>query len=282
MDTFSLRNSPNSDALLVGRGQPLLLLAGPCVLENEETAWQIAKKMKRICRSLGITYVFKASFDKANRTSLNSYRGPGLEKGLRLLGRIREEIGVPVISDVHDVAQAAAAADVLDIIQIPAFLCRQTDLLVAAAKTGRVVNIKKGQFVSPWDMEFAVRKVRESGNSRVLLTERGSCFGYNNLVVDMRSLPVMRSLGCPVVYDATHSVQLPGGAGGSSGGQREFIPALTRAAVAAGIDGLFMEVHPDPEAARCDGPNSWPLNRTESLLRHLLAIRQAAAEVYDE
>lgn len=278
MRVFSLGDTSSSDHFLVGEGQPLLLLAGPCVLESEEIAWQVAGEMQRICRNLGITYVFKASFDKANRTSLSSFRGPGMEKGLRLLGRIRKEFGVPVVSDVHDVTQVDAAAEVLDIIQIPAFLCRQTDLLVAAAHSGKVVNVKKGQFVSPWDMKYAVDKVKESGNNRLMLTERGSVFGYNNLVVDMRSFPVMKSLGCPVIYDATHSVQLPGGAGGSSGGQREFIPPLTRAAVAAGIDGLFMEVHPDPDTAKCDGPNSWPLDQTEGLLKQLLAIRKAVPE----
>jgi len=268
--------------IVVGPGQPLLLLAGPCVLESEEMAWHVAGEMKRICGALGINYVFKASFDKANRTSLDSFRGPGMEKGLRVLARIREEIDVAVISDVHDVAQVDRAAEVLDILQIPAFLCRQTDLLVAAAQSGKTVNIKKGQFVSPWDMQYAVNKVRSAGGQRILLTERGSSFGYNNLVVDMRSLPVMRSLGWPVVYDATHSVQLPGGAGGSSGGQREFIPPLARAAMAAGIDGLFMEVHPEPDQALCDGPNSWPLSEVDTLLRQLLAVRQAVEEAGDE
>lgn len=281
MNIFTLGENTNSVQFQVGEGQPLLLLAGPCVLESEEIAWKIAGEMQRICRDLGISYVFKASFDKANRTSLDSFRGPGIEKGLRLLGRIRREIGVPVVSDVHDVSQVEMAAEVLDILQIPAFLCRQTDLLVAAAHTGRVVNIKKGQFVSPWDMKYAVEKVKGAGNNRVLLTERGASFGYNNLVVDMRSFQAMRSLGCPVVFDATHSVQLPGGAGGSSGGQREYIPTLARAAMAAGIDGLFMEVHPDPDTARCDGPNSWPLDRTERLLERLLTIRRAAQEEND-
>ena len=281
MKIFSIGEKSNSDQFLIGEGQPLLLMAGPCVLESEEIAWQVAGEMQRICRDLGITYVFKASFDKANRTSLDSFRGPGIEKGLRLLGRIRKEIGVPVVSDVHDITQIEAAAEVLDIIQIPAFLCRQTDLLVAAAHTGKVVNVKKGQFVSPWDMKYAVEKVKGAGNNRILLTERGASFGYNNLVVDMRSFPVMRSLDCPVVFDATHSVQLPGGAGGSSGGQREFIPPLARAAVATGIDGLFMEVHPDPDSAKCDGPNSWPLDRAEWLLKQLLAVRNAVVEGYD-
>jgi len=279
MTTVSISDNSSERRIMVGPSQPLLLLAGPCVLESEEIAWEIAWEMKAICERLDISYVFKASFDKANRTSLDSFRGPGLDKGLSVLARIRDEIGVPVISDVHEVSQVEHVAKVLDIIQIPAFLCRQTDLLVAAARSGRTVNIKKGQFVSPWDMKYAVDKVRSAGGKKVLLTERGASFGYNNLVVDMRSLPVMRSFGCPVVYDATHSVQLPGGAGGSSGGQREYIPVLARAAMAAGIDGLFMEVHPDPDNALCDGPNSWPLDQTEKLLRQLLAVREAVTEV---
>jgi 2-dehydro-3-deoxyphosphooctonate aldolase (KDO 8-P synthase) len=265
----------------VGPGQPLLLLAGPCVLESGELAWDIAREMKAICARLGISYVFKASFDKANRTSLDSFRGPGLENGLRQLGRIRAEVGVPVVSDVHESGQVEMAADLLDIIQIPAFLCRQTDLLVAAARSGATVNLKKGQFVAPWDMQHAVGKIRAAGCERLLLTERGVSFGYNNLVVDIRSLPILRGFGCPVIFDATHSVQLPGGAGASSGGQREFVPVLARAAMAAGIDGLFMEVHPDPDKALCDGPNSWPLDQVEPLLRRLLAIRTAAGEGSD-
>ena len=259
---------------LVGPGQPLLLIAGPCVLESEDVVRKTVQGLKEITSRLDMPFVFKASFDKANRTSLASFRGPGIKEGLEILGRIRQEFQVPVISDIHEPGQAAQAAEVLDIIQIPAFLCRQTDLLTAAAATGKPLSIKKGQFLSPWDMEHAVMKVRESGNSKILLTERGAMFGYNNLVVDMRSLPVMRSLGCPVIYDATHSVQLPGGAGGSSSGQREFIPPLTRAAVAAGIDGLFMEVHPDPDKALCDGPNSMPLDQVESLLLMLQKIHQ--------
>lgn len=259
----------------IGPGQPLLLMAGPCVLESPELALEIAQEMKAITTRLGIPYVFKASFDKANRTSLDAFRGPGPEKGLRQLGRLREEMGIPVVSDIHEPAHAELAADCLDILQIPAFLCRQTDLLAAAAKTGKVVNVKKGQFVSPWDMEHVVNKLRGSGCDKILLTERGASFGYNNLVVDMRSLPVMRSLGSPVVFDATHSVQLPGGAGKSSGGQRNFIAPLTRAAMAAGIDGLFMEVHPDPDKALCDGPNSLPLDQVEPLLIELLKIREA-------
>ncbi len=275
MKTVELNSLPGDEIIRIGPDQPLVLLAGPCVLESGEMAWEIAQKMKAICRRLRISYVFKASFDKANRTSLDSFRGPGLEKGLRQLGRIREEVGVAVVSDIHEPGHVEMAADHLDIVQIPAFLCRQTDLLVAAAKSGKIVNLKKGQFVSPWDMEHAVNKLRAAGCERILLTERGASFGYNNLVVDMRSLPVMRSLGCPVVYDATHSVQLPGGMGGSSGGQREFIPPLTRAAIAAGIDGLFMEVHPDPDKALCDGPNSWPLDQVETLLKQLLKVRAA-------
>jgi 2-dehydro-3-deoxyphosphooctonate aldolase (KDO 8-P synthase) len=279
MKIVELNTLPGGEIIRIGPDQPLLLLAGPCVLESGEMAWEIAQEMKAICRRLGISYVFKASFDKANRTSLDSFRGPGLEEGLRQLGRIREEVGVAVVSDIHEPGHVDMAADHLDIVQIPAFLCRQTDLLVAAAKSGKTVNLKKGQFISPWDMEHAVNKLRAAGCERILLTERGASFGYNNLVVDMRSLPVMRSLGCPVVYDATHSVQLPGGMGGSSGGQREFIPPLTRAAMAAGIDGLFMEVHPDPDKALCDGPNSWPLDQVEKLLTQLLAVRAAVSGV---
>lgn len=278
MQTVELKTS-RSGAITIGPGAPLFLMAGPCVLESGDLAWEIAREMKAITARLGISYVFKSSFDKANRTSLNSFRGPGAEKGLRLLSRLREEVGVPVVSDIHEPAQAELAADYLDILQIPAFLCRQTDLLVAAAKTGKVVNVKKGQFVSPWDMAHAVNKVRSAGGERILLTERGACFGYNNLVVDMRSLQVLRSFGCPVIFDATHSVQLPGGAGSSSSGQREFIPALARAAMAVGIDGLFMEVHPDPDKALCDGPNSLPLAEVEPFLRQLLAVRQAVAGV---
>lgn len=268
---------PGGDPYAVGTGQPLLLLGGPCALESEELARVVAEKMMEICSRLGINYVFKASFDKANRTSLSSYRGPGLSDGLSTLARIRQDLGVPVVSDIHEPGQAREAGEVLDIIQIPAFLCRQTDLLAAAAATGKPVNVKKGQFVSPWDMENVVNKLRGSGSKGVMLVERGASFGYNNLVVDMRSLPVMRSLGCPVVFDATHSVQLPGGAGGTSGGQREFIAPLTRAAVAAGIDGLFMEVHPDPDKALCDGPNSIPLDEVETLLTNLLRVREAVA-----
>jgi len=261
-----------ADSFQVGPGSPLMLIAGPCALESEELARETVGFMKEVADRLAISFVFKASFDKANRTSLGSFRGPGIKEGLAALARIKEDFGVPVVSDIHDVSQVAAAAEVLDIIQIPAFLCRQTDLLVAAAASGRPVNVKKGQFVSPWDMKNVVAKLKAGGNKQVMLTERGASFGYNNLVVDMRSLPVMRSLGCPVIFDATHSVQLPGGAGGSSGGQREFILPLSRAAVAAGVDGVFMEVHPDPDRALCDGPNSLPLTEVESHLQSLVAI----------
>ncbi len=278
-----MMNPVNLDGFFsVGPGNPFLLMAGPCVLESEEIALQTASFVKEVTSRLGISYVFKASFDKANRTSLSSFRGPGLDEGLGILSRIRRKLNVPVISDIHDVSQVAAAAEVLDIIQIPAFLCRQTDLLVAAAETGKVISVKKGQFLAPWDMEHAVAKIRQSGNDKLLLTERGATFGYNNLVVDMRSIPVMRGMGCPVIFDATHSVQLPGGAGGSSGGQRQFIAPLTRAAVAAGIDGLFMEVHPDPDKALCDGPNSLPLDKLESLLRQILAIHDCVKSFDDE
>ncbi len=267
--------NPGPTPIRVGSNQPLLLLAGPCALESEGLAREIATTMAEICGRLGIAYVFKASFDKANRTSLDSYRGPGLHAGLEILGRIRDEFKVPVVSDIHEPSQVAQAAEVLDIIQIPAFLCRQTDLLVAAAQSGKTVNIKKGQFVSPWDMKNAVSKLRQAGSKNILLTERGASFGYNNLVVDMRGLVIMRSFDCPVIFDATHSVQLPGGSGGSSGGQREFVAPLSRAAMAVGIDGLFLEVHPDPDKALCDGPNSLPLDQVETLLKQLLIIRQA-------
>lgn len=269
--------TPSGTPIVVGSNQPLLLIGGPCALESEELARTVAGTMQEICDRLGISYVFKASFDKANRTSLESYRGPGLKEGLATLAAIREELQVPVISDVHDITQVDAAAEVLDILQIPAFLCRQTDLLTAAAKTGKVVNVKKGQFVSPGDMQNAVNKIRGIGGSKIMLVERGASFGYNNLVVDMRAFPIMRSFGCPVIFDATHSVQLPGGAGGSSAGQREFIGPLARGAVAAGIDGLFMEIHPNPDQALCDGPNSIPLDKVEELLIQLVRVRNAVS-----
>ena len=230
----------------VGGRFPHVLIAGPCVIENEKITLDTATSIAKIASGLNMPFIFKCSFDKANRSSIHSYRGPGLEKGLTILKKVREQVGVPVLTDIHQVEEAQAAADAVDVLQIPAFLCRQTDLLVAAAKTGRVVNVKKGQFLSPWDMKQVVCKLEESGTTKIVLTERGSSFGFNNLVVDMRSLPVMKQLGFPVIFDATHSVQLPGGAGTTSGGQREFIPSLASAAAAAGCDGFFMEVHPDP------------------------------------
>jgi len=270
-------DSPSGRPVVVGSGQPLLLIGGPCALESEDLAREVAETMMEICGRLGISYVFKASFDKANRTSLSSYRGPGLEKGLSSLAKLRRELQLPVTSDIHDTSQVEAAAEVLDLIQIPAFLCRQTDLLTAAATTGKTINVKKGQFASPWDMKNVVDKIRGVGGEKIMLIERGASFGYNNLVVDIRSLPIMRSLGCPVIFDGTHSVQLPGGSGGVSGGQREFIEPLTRAAAAAGIDGLFMEIHPDPDKALCDGPNSIPLDDVERLLTKIVRIREVVA-----
>jgi 2-dehydro-3-deoxyphosphooctonate aldolase (KDO 8-P synthase) len=255
----------------------LFLIAGPCVIESEAHALKMAQAISAVARKLEVPYIFKASYDKANRTSLQSFRGPGLEEGLRILKKVRQETGVPVLTDVHEAVDMPAVADAVDVVQIPAFLCRQTDLLVAAAKHARAINIKKGQFVSPWDMRHAVEKVRESGNNNIFLTERGSSFGYNNLVVDMRSLAIMRGFA-PVVFDATHSVQLPSaGTGGEavSGGQPEFIPLLSRAAVAAGVDGVFMEVHDNPAQAKSDGANALDLKNLEPVLGELLAIRKA-------
>jgi len=260
--------------LRIGHGLPLAIIAGPCVIETPETTFAIAATLKRLTDALGLPLIFKASFDKANRTSIDSYRGPGLEDGLRILAQIKAELGVKLISDIHDVRQVEAAAQVLDVLQIPAFLCRQTDFILEAARTGKTINIKKGQFLAPGDMANIVDKIASTGNRRILLTERGATFGYNNLVVDMRSIPIMGATGYPVVFDATHSVQLPGGAGKSSGGQREYAPVLARAAVAAGADAVFMEVHPDPDRALCDGPNTLPTNSLEPLLKQLKAIRQ--------
>jgi 2-dehydro-3-deoxyphosphooctonate aldolase (KDO 8-P synthase) len=261
----------------IGSGSGLFLIAGPCVIESEAHALMMAAAIKTIAGKLQIPYIFKASYDKANRTSLKSFRGPGITEGLRILQKVKKEIGVPVLTDVHQATDVPAVAAAVDVVQIPAFLCRQTDLLVAAARHARAINIKKGQFVSPWDMRHAVDKVRESGNNNIFLTERGSTFGYNNLVVDMRSLAIMRQFA-PVVFDATHSVQLPSsGAGGEavSGGQPEFIPLLSRAAVAAGVDGVFMEVHDNPAQAKSDGANALDLKNLESVLIELLAIRNA-------
>jgi 2-dehydro-3-deoxyphosphooctonate aldolase (KDO 8-P synthase) len=256
----------------------LVMIAGPCVIESEAATLEVARALRDCAAALSLPLIFKASFDKANRTSVTSYRGPGLEPGLKILAKVKAETGLPVLSDVHQVSQVAPAAAVLDVLQIPAFLCRQTDLLVAAAATGKAVNIKKGQFLAPWDMAPAVAKARSTGNARILLTERGAMFGYNNLVVDFRSLPQLRELGCPVVLDVTHSVQLPGGQGSCSGGERRFIPALARAGVAVGVDALFMEVHPEPDKALCDGPNSLPLAAVPALWRELKALHDFCRE----
>ena len=252
------------------------VLAGPCVIETPDIALRTAETLGEIASRLGMSLIFKSSFDKANRTSVNSYRGPGLDEGLRILDDIKKRTNLPIVTDIHHPEQASVVAEVADVLQIPAFLCRQTDLLVAAAETGKVVNIKKGQFLAPWDMKNAVDKARFKGNDKVWLTERGSTYGYNNLVVDMRSIAEMKRFDVPVVFDATHSVQLPGGLGGSSGGQREHVPTLAAAAVAAGADGLFVECHPDPDTAMCDGPNSLPLADVEKLLLHLKAIWEIA------
>jgi 2-dehydro-3-deoxyphosphooctonate aldolase (KDO 8-P synthase) len=257
---------------IFGGGRPLVLIAGPCVIESLEHTLRTAEALRGIAARLGIGLVFKASYDKANRTSVTAFRGPGLDAGLQILARVKSEVGLPVLSDVHDITQVAPAAEVLDVLQIPAFLCRQTDLLAAAGATGKVINVKKGQFLAPWDMQNAVGKLEAVGNRNILLTERGASFGYNNLVVDMRALPIMRETGCPVIFDATHAVQLPGGAGTASAGQRQFVGTLSRAAAGAGIDGLFWEVHEDPDRALCDGPNSLPLAQVEMQLRQILAL----------
>ena len=259
-------------SFLGGGGEKLFFCAGPCVIEDFETVLYEAREMKKIAEKLDINLVYKASFDKANRTSVNNFRGPGLEKGLEILKAVKEDTGLPIVTDVHESWQVEKVAAVADVLQIPAFLCRQTDLLVEAGRSGRVVNIKKGQFVAPQTMAQAVAKVATTGNEKIMLTERGAAFGYGNLVVDMRGLAVMRQMGVPVIVDATHSVQLPSGQGTCSGGDRTFVPLLARAAVAAGVDGVFMEVHPDPDKALCDGPNSWPLSDFERLVRMLLKI----------
>jgi len=256
----------------IGQGQPLALLAGPCVLEGFERSLMIGREVKKICQELGIPYIFKASFDKANRSSYNSFRGPGIEEGLKLLAAIKKELQVPVVTDVHEPWQCEKADEVVDILQIPAFLCRQTDLVWAAAKTGKCVNVKKGQFLAPWDMKNVIGKVEEAGNKNLLLTERGSSFGYNTLVTDMRGLAIMRELGYPVVMDATHSVQIPGGKGTSSGGQSQYVPHMARAAAAVGVDALFLEVHDNPAEALSDGPNMVALKDLKALLQDVIAI----------
>jgi len=267
----------------VGPDRPFFLIAGPCVIESEALVMEVAGRMRELARELGIPYVFKASYDKANRSSKGSFRGPGLDEGLRILAEVRRQLGVPVLTDVHEDTPLAEVASVVDVLQTPAFLCRQTNFIVNAASQGKPVNIKKGQFLSPWEMRNVVDKARSTGNEQVMVCERGFTFGYNNLVADMRSLAVMRDTGCPVVFDATHSVQLPGGQGSASGGQREFVPVLARAAVAAGVAGVFMETHPDPSQALSDGPNAWPLDRMRSLLTVLKEIDAAVkSRPYEE
>ncbi len=263
----------------VGAGQPLFLIAGQCVIEGAALTQEIAGRLKEITTRLGIPFIFKASYDKANRSSSASFRGPGLEAGLKVLDDVRRVIGVPVLTDVHEDTPLAEVAAVVDVLQTPAFLCRQTNFIINAASQGKPVNIKKGQFLSPWEMQNVVDKARSTGNEAILVCERGFSFGYNNLVSDMRSLSILRATGCPVVFDATHSVQLPGGQGSASGGQREFIPVLARAAVAAGVAGLFMETHPNPEKALSDGPNAWPLQRMEPLLGTLCELDRAVKKV---
>ncbi len=256
----------------VGHGKKLFLIAGPCVIESEKHARSMAEAIGEICTKQGVPFIFKASYDKANRTSVRSFRGPGLKKGLAILKRIRRSYGFPILTDVHDVSHVGPAAEVCDVLQVPAFLCRQTDLLLAVGRSGRVANIKKGQFVAPWEIRNAVEKVASTGNHKIIITERGAMFGYNNLVVDMRSFPIMREMGYPVVFDVTHSVQIPGGAGNKSGGQAQFIPPLARAGVAAGVEGVFMEVHDHPEQALSDGPNALHLKLLPDLLAKLVEI----------
>jgi 2-dehydro-3-deoxyphosphooctonate aldolase (KDO 8-P synthase) len=256
----------------VGGKQPLFLIAGTCVIESEQMTMDVAGRLKEMTDRLGIHFVYKSSFDKANRTSVNSYRGPGIDKGLAILEKVKKEYGVPVLTDVHEYSPLAEVASVVDILQTPAFLCRQTTFILDVCSQGLPVNIKKGQFLAPWDMKHVAEKAKSTGNNQIMLCDRGTSFGYNTLISDMRGLPLMRAMDCPVVFDATHSVQQPGGMGGSSGGQREFVPVLARAAVAVGVAGVFMETHPEPEKALSDGANSWPLDKMEALLETLLAI----------
>ncbi|MFA7496869.1 MAG: 3-deoxy-8-phosphooctulonate synthase [Acidithiobacillus sp.] len=258
----------------VGLNHPFFLIAGPCAIENESLALTTAETLRDLCARLGIPFIYKSSYDKANRSSGKSFRGPGMDEGLRILEKVRREIGVPVLTDVHEKEDVAVVAEIVDVLQTPAFLCRQTDFIEAVAAAGKPVNIKKGQFLAPWDMLHVAAKAKATGNDQIMVCERGASFGYNNLVSDMRSLAVMRQTDCPVIFDATHSVQLPGGQGDHSGGQREFVPVLARAAVAAGVSGVFMETHPQPAEALSDGPNAWPLDRMESLLRTLQHIDQ--------
>jgi len=267
------------DTIAIGPGQPLALIAGPCVLESRDLVFTIAESVCRLTAELGIPYIFKGSFDKANRTSINSFRGPGLDAGLEMLAAVRQEFGVPVCTDFHEPAQAARLAEVVDLLQVPAFLCRQTDMLLAAAETGKATSVKKGQFLAPWDMQNVVDKYTAHGNHQLMLVERGASFGYNNLIVDMRAFVAMRDLGYPVIFDATHSAQLPGGTGTATGGQREYIPALVRGAVAVGIDALFMEVHPEPEKGLSDATTMWPLNQLRSVLESAKQLHATLARV---
>ena len=266
------------DGMKIGRNHPLFLIAGPCVIENREIALATARELREISEDLGIVVVYKSSFDKANRTAETSFRGPGIGEGLDILAEIKTETGLPILTDVHLPDQVASVAEVADVLQIPAYLCRQTDLLQTAAKTGKALNIKKGQFMAPVEMRAVVEKTRTAGGQVIMLCERGTTFGYHNLVVDMRSLEIMAQMDCPVIFDATHSVQLPGGLGRQSGGQREFVPVLARAAVAARISGLFMEVHPKPDQALSDGPNAWPLGQLKTLLQDLIALDEITKE----
>jgi len=268
----------NIKGVVIGGNDLPVIIAGPCVIENEEITLSTAGKLKEICAAAGLPFMFKSSYDKANRTSLSSYRGPGLEKGLRTLWTVKRTLDIPVVSDVHSVEDVKPASEVLDMLQIPAFLCRQTDLILAASNTGKAVNIKKGQFLAPWDMKNIIDKFTSTGNHNLLITERGTSFGYNNLVVDFRGLPIMRSFGYPVIFDVSHSLQLPGGQGKSSGGQREFAEPLARAAVAVGVDGLFMEVHPDPDKALCDGPNMIRLGSLHKLLKTIKDLHALISE----
>lgn len=265
----------NIGNISIGNNHPIVIIAGPCVIENKDITLQIAYYLKELSEKLDIPLIFKASYDKANRTSLSSYRGPGLLSGLKILNQIKKELCLTILSDVHSINEIDKAAEVLDIIQIPAFLCRQTDFILEIARTGKPVNIKKGQFLAPWDIKNVVEKIASTGNNNILITERGAMFGYNNLVVDFRGIKIMQEIGYPVIFDATHSIQLPGGAGKSSGGERKFAPILAKAAVAAGADGIFMEVHPDPDKALCDGPNSLALDSLCELIKKLKAIREA-------
>ncbi|MDH5173972.1 MAG: 3-deoxy-8-phosphooctulonate synthase [Elusimicrobiota bacterium] len=256
----------------IGGNRPLVLIAGPCVIESEDQVRKTVKGLKEIAKEIKIPFIFKSSYDKANRTSIKSYRGPGLKKGLEILEKVKREFDIPLLVDVHRIEEVKSVSEVADILQVPAFLCRQTDLVISIARTGKPVNVKKGQFLAPWDMKNVIEKIESTGNKKILLTERGSCFGYNNLVVDMKSLPIMRSFGYPVVFDATHSVQKPGGKGTTTGGEREYVSSLAQAAVATGIDGLFLEVHPQPEKALSDGPNMVKLNEVKELLEKLIRI----------